>query len=82
MIPIEMAISNDFIMTCMFVLIVVAIIAAVIMYSQFDPAGTIFFVMISMFSVCLVVAMILFGILPGNEYIPNLIIWKITGASP
>lgn len=82
MVPIEITLSSELITTCGLLLVSAIMVVVLVMYYKFDPIGTTVFVESVALSLCVVVVAILLGILPENEYIPNLIIWKITGASP
>lgn len=82
MVPIEITLSSEFIITCLLLLVSVIMFFALVMYYKFDPIGTTLFVECVTLSLCVVVVAILLGIIPENEYIPNLIKWSIVDGAP
>ena len=82
MVPIEIMLSSELITTCGLLLLGAVMFFALVMHYKFDPIGTTLFVGIMALSLCVVVVAILLGIIPENEYIPNLIKWNIVDGAP
>lgn len=82
MVPIEITLSSELITTCGLLLVSAIMVVVLVMYYKFDPIGTTLFVESMALSLCVVVVAILLGIIPENEYIPNVIKWSIVDGAP